>query len=144
MVAEFGPYNNLVRSHHTVLGVMREAGILGAHPPGLKTLKYEPLNTEKEEIRLISLSESSSSLVECRLEHACLSGQPTYKALSYCWGDANETKEIIVNGCTVKVTANLEEALRRLEQKTQGRFYGSTHSVSTKPMSKSEIYKFFE
>jgi hypothetical protein len=79
-----------------------------------KTLRYSPLRTEKEEIRLISLLESSPSLVECHIEHAALCAQPTYKALSYCWGDANETKEIIVNGCSTKVTANLEAALRRL------------------------------
>ncbi|KAN0122155.1 Heterokaryon incompatibility protein (HET) domain containing protein [Hyaloscypha variabilis] len=106
-----------------LVGTRGEAGILEAYPgnpsallPGsaFKTLRYSPLRTEKEEIRLISLLESSSSLVECHIEHAALCAQPTYKALSYCWGDANETKEIIVNGCSTKVTANLEAALRRL------------------------------
>ena len=86
------------------------------------TLKYDPLDTEKAEIRLISLVESSSSVVECHLEHASLSAQPAYKALSYCWGDANETKEIIVNGCITKVTSNLENALRRLRVRELGTF----------------------
>ena len=37
-----------------------------------------------------------------------------YVALSYCWGDAGTTREIIVNGYSVHVTVNLEAALRQL------------------------------
>ena len=37
-----------------------------------------------------------------------------YVALSYCWGDSRVTREIIVNGCSVNVTVNLEAALRQL------------------------------
>ena len=37
-----------------------------------------------------------------------------YVALSYCWGDARMTRVIIVNGCRLDVTANLEAALRQL------------------------------
>ena len=37
-----------------------------------------------------------------------------YVALSYCWGDAGTTREIIVNGYSIRVTVNLEAALRQL------------------------------
>ena len=37
-----------------------------------------------------------------------------YVALSYCWGDAHTTREIIVNGCSRHVIVNLEAALRQL------------------------------
>ena len=37
-----------------------------------------------------------------------------YVALSYCWGDARITREIIVNGCSFHVIVNLETALRQL------------------------------
>ena len=35
-------------------------------------------------------------------------------ALSCCWGDARITREIIVNGCSLDVTVDLEAALRQL------------------------------
>ena len=37
-----------------------------------------------------------------------------YLALSYCWGDARTTREIMVNGYSIHVTVNLEAALRQL------------------------------
>ena len=37
-----------------------------------------------------------------------------YMALSYCWGDARITREIIVNDYCIHVTVNLEAALRQL------------------------------
>jgi hypothetical protein len=107
MFANSKLYNSSVRSQQTVVGTRGEAGIFEADPgnasallPGsaFKTLRYSPLRTQKQEIRLIPLLERSSSLVECHIEHGSLCAQPTYKALSYWWGDANETKEIIVNG----------------------------------------------
>ena len=39
-----------------------------------------------------------------------------YVALSYCWGDAQTTREIIVNGHSIQVTLNLEAALRQLRE----------------------------
>jgi hypothetical protein len=43
------------------------------------------------------------------LEHA-----PDYEALSYVWGDANNRTPIQCNGKTLRVTANLAAALRRI------------------------------
>ncbi|KAL9071449.1 MAG: hypothetical protein Q9161_004166 [Pseudevernia consocians] len=37
-----------------------------------------------------------------------------YVALSYCWGDAQTTREIIIDGRSIHVTLNLEAALRQL------------------------------
>ena len=62
------------------------------------------------------------AIVECRLEHVSLTSLLKYKALSYCWGDATDTKEIIVNDCAIRITANLEEALRRLRLSESGSF----------------------
>jgi len=39
-----------------------------------------------------------------------------YTALSYVWGDASVTKDIIVNGVSFAVTANLELALRQIRK----------------------------
>jgi hypothetical protein len=35
-----------------------------------------------------------------------------FAALSYVWGDESKTRMIIVNGCKMEVTRNLEQALR--------------------------------
>jgi hypothetical protein len=42
-------------------------------------------------------------------------------ALSYTWGNANDAREIIVNGCVVNVTKNLEAALRVLRCRNEYR-----------------------
>jgi hypothetical protein len=89
---------------------------------GVETLKYEPLDIEKEEIRLITLLPGEAGIVKCRLENISLDANPTYQALSYCWGNAEQTKKIIVNECAVDVTANLEEALRRLRVSDPGSY----------------------
>jgi hypothetical protein len=44
-----------------------------------------------------------------------LSTNPQYDALSYTWGDANDTKSISVNGQKFKVTTNLFAALNRMQ-----------------------------
>ncbi len=37
-----------------------------------------------------------------------------YTALSYVWGDANVTEDIIVNGVSFAVTSNLASALKQI------------------------------
>jgi hypothetical protein len=44
---------------------------------------------------------------------------PEYYALSYCWGDANDTTELTCNGRSFPVTKNLYAALHRLRKKAQ-------------------------
>jgi hypothetical protein len=44
-----------------------------------------------------------------------------YEALSYTWGDATDTRTIIVNGSKHQVTRNLEAALRHLRQSDYSR-----------------------
>ena len=43
-----------------------------------------------------------------------LTSAPVYHALSYCWGDADDTSELMCNGFPIRVTRSLESALRRL------------------------------
>ena len=58
---------------------------------------------------------SQSSGVECTMhKHSLVRNTPQYAALSYCWGDENDRRDIIVNNQTVTVTASLEKALRHL------------------------------
>jgi len=107
-----------------------------AHFVGFETLKYEPLDIEKEEIRLITLLPGEAGIVKCRLENISLDANPTYQALSYCWGNANQTKRIIVNECAVNVTVSLESA-------TPEPTSGSMPSVLINGIFTSETGKFF-
>ncbi|KAF2787649.1 HET-domain-containing protein, partial [Melanomma pulvis-pyrius CBS 109.77] len=55
--------------------------------------------------------------IHCCLEKCSLVEKPSYRALSYCWGDPMDTRAITVNDQIVKVTTNLEAALRQLKSR---------------------------
>lgn len=77
------------------------------------------LNPVQEEIRVIHLEGGvDDSPIKCTLHKVELSSTPPpiYDALSYTWGDATDTREIILNGYVVDITFNLFQALRRLRQ----------------------------
>ncbi|KAH7310685.1 heterokaryon incompatibility protein-domain-containing protein [Stachybotrys elegans] len=77
------------------------------------------LNPSIQEIRVIHLlSGSDDAPINCTLHKTALKAYPTpdYHALSYTWGDANDRREIILNGYVVTVTFNLYSALRRLRR----------------------------
>src|ERR1700761_9437031 len=44
-----------------------------------------------------------------------------YEALSYTWGQSSENRTIQLNGCTLRITDNLYNALRRLRRLTSTR-----------------------
>jgi hypothetical protein len=77
---------------------------------------YKPLSFEKSEIRLLTLipAKFAESTVECILVALPLPRAPPYMALSYHWGNLNNTTSIRVNGIELQVTVSLEAALRRL------------------------------
>ncbi|KAL9625192.1 MAG: hypothetical protein Q9160_000594 [Pyrenula sp. 1 TL-2023] len=54
------------------------------------------------------------SVVRCTLERTDLVYPTKYAALSYCWGDAKTTTNIIVNDIECPVTVNLADALHQL------------------------------
>lgn len=79
-------------------------------------MEYSPLSEENHEIRLLTLVEGkNSAFVSCQLEHCSLVEHPPYTALSYCWGNPDITKTILLNGVKVQATVNLEAALRQLQ-----------------------------
>ncbi|KAH6866633.1 heterokaryon incompatibility protein-domain-containing protein, partial [Alternaria rosae] len=47
--------------------------------------------------------------------------KPAYEALSYCWGDLNDQRQILCNGTTHLVTASLYDALVRLRMTNEVR-----------------------
>jgi len=53
-------------------------------------------------------------VLTCNLVEANLDQHPHYEALSYCWGDASDTTDILLNGKPFTITRNCSEALKRL------------------------------
>jgi hypothetical protein len=68
-------------------------------------------------MRLLSLLPGSPfEDVKCILGTVTLGDCPDYEALSYCWGDANDTTPIQVNGHTLYITRTLRSALFHLRK----------------------------
>lgn len=83
---------------------------------------YSSLNEARREIRLLVIQPCSTTetIVECSLETISLDGHPRYIALSYVWGDATITEEILVNGISLAATTNLAASLRQLRVSRSG------------------------
>ncbi|KAG5772700.1 hypothetical protein H9Q72_001200 [Fusarium xylarioides] len=91
----------------------------------LSKVHYRDLNTNDREIRLLKiLPNSGSGFIECELLPSVKLADvhKQYLALSYCAGNAHNTKPIIVNGAKCNVFANLHHALKTV------RHYWETHT----------------
>ncbi|CAD6446898.1 9d3d13e4-6aac-4073-bae1-552b574167e2 [Sclerotinia trifoliorum] len=82
--------------------------------------QYRPLH-EHDAIRIIIVHPEAliSSPLSCSLIHSTLSHYHNslidqYTALSYVWGDANNTRTILVDEKPLSITASLETALRHM------------------------------
>jgi hypothetical protein len=85
----------------------------------LARYQYSPLLPRKEHVRLLGLwpSKQKDAIVECRLFECPLTlakAVHLYEALSYVWGEAQDTISIVVNQRRFNVTSNLHSALLRL------------------------------
>ncbi|RDW56758.1 hypothetical protein BP6252_13981 [Coleophoma cylindrospora] len=88
---------------------------------------YDNLESTKSEIRLIEIVNGDNSAgdhIQCILHTVSLQDNPTYTALSYVWGDAEETEPISVNGVMRLVTTNLGAALRVASKHWESYFPG--------------------
>jgi hypothetical protein len=79
---------------------------------------YQKLDPSHEEIRLLEILPSSDNdaMVQCELVTVSLQDEPSYTALSYVWGDASVTDNIVMNGHTIAVSCNLGAALRSIRR----------------------------
>ncbi|KAH8782266.1 heterokaryon incompatibility protein-domain-containing protein, partial [Hyaloscypha sp. PMI_1271] len=100
------------------------ASIPAENLPTRSAFPYRPLD-ELNSIRLIRLHPASSSQAEvkCSLIHSTLKiyGDiyDDYTALSYVWGDPNDTKSIWIDGFPFPTTINLFSALRDLRHENR-------------------------
>ncbi|KAH8203871.1 hypothetical protein TruAng_001935 [Truncatella angustata] len=79
---------------------------------------YEPLDTTKSEIRLLTLFPDADfdADIVCLLKVVSLDETTDFEAVSYVWGDVSTRQSISVGGELMLVTVNLVAALRRLRQ----------------------------
>lgn len=80
---------------------------------------YNCLDRDSSEIRLVRFTEPASPKAEIQLElrHASLEDHDTaYAALSYVWGDQNNTAPIVINGEAFIIGQNLHAGLKQLHQ----------------------------
>jgi hypothetical protein len=78
---------------------------------------HNPLNTAKNEIRLLRLkpAKRKSEAIECELVIVSLDHRlPQYQALSYVWGSTRDTRNIKIQDHDFHVTTNLYKSLQRL------------------------------
>lgn len=76
---------------------------------------YKPLNKDAREIRLLRLEPGTfEDDLHISLEVVNLDHRPNYEALSYVWGTTRSPRPILLNGHPMKITENLDYALRCL------------------------------
>ncbi|KAI3322663.1 HET-domain-containing protein [Xylariaceae sp. AK1471] len=100
------------------------SGFIGVHasPPvaddNALRLYHRQLNDRNYEVRLLELYEASSPesgyKFQCRLLHGSLKEPLPYVALSYCWGDLQNKRDLVVEDVTIQVSDNLLSALEQL------------------------------
>lgn len=79
---------------------------------GTRRFQHQPLM--KGEIRLLVLWPTGkfvAGTVEAHIEHHLLESAPAYEALSYCWGSADRTDRILIDGKAFPVTASALDLL---------------------------------
>ncbi|KAE9366851.1 HET-domain-containing protein [Stipitochalara longipes BDJ] len=81
--------------------------------------RYKDLDPQQNEIRLLRILPGlPDQSVKCEILHTALDGERRYIALSYAWGDAEDTCLIILNGFSFPVTRSLWGALHRLRSES--------------------------
>lgn len=82
---------------------------------------YEQLPLNQSQTRVLRLHShiSNATPVSCSLEVMTIISEPSgvYTALSYVWGNACVTEDIIVNGVSFAVTTNLASALKQIRKR---------------------------
>lgn len=78
-------------------------------------MKYQTLDDDKDEIRLLTIGDNAGDALTGTLETVSLPASPKYKALFYCWGGGTEERTINIEGESLKITPSLDVALCQLQ-----------------------------
>lgn len=78
---------------------------------------YSALDREADEVRLLELQPGArGDKIRCILSIVRLSETPEYEALSYVWGNKDETFDVFLNGQTFSALKSLRICLRELRR----------------------------
>jgi hypothetical protein len=79
---------------------------------------YTPLGSDNRSIRVLTLlpAPSKEATVRCNIQTTEITSKSCFNALSYTWGAPGDDSPapIILNGCSARVSRNLDAALRAL------------------------------
>jgi hypothetical protein len=64
--------------------------------PPASMYKYEPLDTTKQQIRLLKLQNTSGSAASCEISTFDMGDLPSYVALSYAWDEDSKPRDTIM------------------------------------------------
>jgi hypothetical protein len=81
------------------------------------TFRYKDLDPMQNEIRLLRILPETTSIIKCEVLHTSLDCPQSYIAISYAWGDSEDTRTIMLSGHEFAVTESLWLALQRLRSR---------------------------
>jgi hypothetical protein len=94
---------------------------------GTRPFQYHPLKNSEPKICLFNLRGRDHSRgdigyqLNCELIHLRISELPSYRALSYTWGETlDPIHSVLINGQDIKIRENLWQALVHLQSKDGG------------------------
>lgn len=80
-------------------------------------MAFQPLQLAKREVRLLRVSPGFwNEAIKLKLDIVSLDAGPHYRALSYAWGSATQTRRVTLGDHPFDVTTSLFNALRRLRK----------------------------
>jgi hypothetical protein len=106
--------------HHTFIRMPQTSIDSSLKPVGAysdpEVYRYSYVDSEACEVRIAEIepAENRDDPIKCKLTHHYLRNNPTYKTLSYTWGEDDKSKRIIVDGKYLLISRNLDAALKRL------------------------------
>ncbi|KAH6667844.1 heterokaryon incompatibility protein-domain-containing protein [Halenospora varia] len=91
--------------------------------------KYSPNTVNRPLDRIYAIfSDKASNSIRCQIQQVSLNSAPPYQALSYTWGDKDQTMSILLDDHNIPVTKNLKAALDELH-KNQLEFGGRSQTL---------------
>lgn len=83
---------------------------------GSATAAHDTQPSQKAQVFVQETKEANSDCIVCALRTVSLAEEPSYTALSYCWGDQTQREMVQVNDRKASVTTNLKQALEALRK----------------------------
>ncbi len=133
-VSEASEFRNF-RSHHSdcccsTAATHTETISRGLHQPQSRgdssgvlrerTYQYEELHPS--EFRLVLVYRRKMTTIKCEIIHHSLTNPPSYTAISYAWGDADDKRSIQIGKANIPVAASLFGALEAVRKRDEDTF----------------------